>query len=131
MTDDEILAALATAPELAECANAWRPEVRLVGNVRADSISLICRALLALHAEVERLTKYVAHNDEEYATMKDVLRAEHQECQRLRAENERMRILVMRTADSIESCSRRHGQDGSVTATEMRAVIDAARKAGG
>ena len=55
MTDAEMLAALATAPELAECAEGWRPEVRLVGNVRADSIALICRALLAAHAEVERM----------------------------------------------------------------------------
>ena len=35
-------------------------------------------------AEIDRLNAYVAHNDEEYRTMKEVLRAEHAECQRLR-----------------------------------------------
>ncbi len=38
-----------------------------------------------LRAECEQMRKYVAHHDEEYLTMKAVLRAEHEECQRLRA----------------------------------------------
>lgn len=35
-------------------------------------------------ADVARMTKYVAAHDEEYQTMKDVLRAEHEACQRMR-----------------------------------------------
>jgi chromosome segregation ATPase len=35
-------------------------------------------------AELTSLQKYVATHDEEYLTMKDVLRAEHAECQRMR-----------------------------------------------
>lgn len=44
-----------------------------------------------LRGEVARMEKHVAHNDEEYRTMKDVLRAEHEECKRLRGEVEKMR----------------------------------------
>lgn len=39
-------------------------------------------------AEVERMRKYVEHNDEEYRTMKEVLRAEHEACQRMRLVHE-------------------------------------------
>jgi hypothetical protein len=35
-------------------------------------------------AELASLKKYIATHDEEYLTMKDVLRAEHAECQRMR-----------------------------------------------
>lgn len=38
----------------------------------------------AARAEVARLNKYIVTHDEEYQTIKDVLRAEHQACQRMR-----------------------------------------------
>jgi len=43
-------------------------------------------AIPELLDELDTLNKHVAHNDEEHATMKNVLRAEHKECKRLRAE---------------------------------------------
>jgi hypothetical protein len=58
-------------------------------NLAAASRTLVPALLDALEAaqrENERMMKYVAHNDEEYQVMKDVLRAEHQACCALRAE---------------------------------------------
>lgn len=37
-----------------------------------------------LATELATLEKYVEHNNDEYRTMKEVLRAEHQECERMR-----------------------------------------------
>lgn len=50
-----------------------------------DAVSGLRAECEAVKAENERMRKHVEINDEEYKTMKDVLRAEHQECQRLRA----------------------------------------------
>ena len=55
------------------------------------NLTEFAKALLAANAECERMTKHVAHNDEEYLVMEDVLRAEHEECKRLRVELERLR----------------------------------------
>ena len=33
--------------EVLECAESWVPEARLIGNVRADDIATMCRAILA------------------------------------------------------------------------------------
>ncbi len=44
----------------------------------------------AARVEIERLTKDAQHARDEETTMRDVLRAEHAECKRLRAENEQL-----------------------------------------
>lgn len=44
-----------------------------------------------LRAELDRLNKYIATHDEEYLAMKDVLRAEHEACVRMRQELEEAR----------------------------------------
>jgi hypothetical protein len=47
-------------------------------------IADVIRERDAALAELASLKKYIATHDEEYLTMKDVLRAEHAECQRMR-----------------------------------------------
>lgn len=39
---------LVVASKLLECAESWEPECRLVGNVRADEIVSLCRAVLGI-----------------------------------------------------------------------------------
>lgn len=58
--------------------------VQEVERLRAERSSLLAERE-QLRGEVARMERHVAHNDEEYRTMKDVLRAEHEECKRLRA----------------------------------------------
>lgn len=52
----------------------------------------------SLRTQLSALEKHVAHNDDEYRTMKDILRAEHQECERLRGQ------LSAMTAARDEAC---------------------------
>lgn len=55
----------------------------------------------ALRAECERMRKAYENANEEYRTLQAVLKAEHEECQRLRAECERMRAFVNRMAEVV------------------------------
>lgn len=51
--EDDVLQKLAAA--VAECAAAWEPEARLIGNVRADEVLLLATSVAALLAERDRL----------------------------------------------------------------------------
>ncbi len=77
----------------------------------------------ALRAEVDQMKRHVAHNDEEYITMKDALRAEHQECQRLRAECERLRPVYEAACAWRDDCEQTFDPT-----RDLRDAIDTARK---
>lgn len=72
--------------EMRERAIAWASDRggNLVTREKAIGEDHMALDVLALLAEMERLTKHEAHINEEYQTMKDVLRAEHEACKRLR-----------------------------------------------
>lgn len=76
-------------------------------------------------AEVQRLRKHVAHNDEEYATMKDVLRAEHEACKQLRSALSEACDLydyALRIEPAIEDGGHPDTYTGGERIAELRAV---------
>lgn len=127
---DEMKRALDLARELARCAAAWEPDVRLVGNLRADEIAAICAALLASEERCAQITKHAAHCDEEYATLKAVLRAEHAEVQRMRPVYERA-LAWHRCAESDAGLNGACSRHDRRLYEAVTAALDRARQAEG
>lgn len=121
MTRDETERAV----ELARLANSG--EWRGGGPAYFEGVQKIAAALLSAHAELERMRTHVAHNDEEYKTMKDVLRAEHEECQRLRAELDRMRPVWEAAKEYHEWYGADDTESVWQAAERLWVAIDAAR----
>ncbi len=61
-----------------------RDAANLAAATYYETIGELTAALDSALADVARMRKHVEHNDEEYRTMKEVLRAEHEACQRMR-----------------------------------------------